>query len=514
MVSGQKGTGFSVPVAVVTPLSAPAEERCARRETREGEGRRRGGVVVKSMPPPSPLLRSSAFVVLLLLVCRPLLVANGRATPPSPGWPPAAQPALQPAPTASGGVASVLPSAVAPPPLGVVVAERHHHLSRELVAAIILSSVASVVIPIAALYAFLLWRRSRRALVDSKDTQSIDTARIAFAPMLNSFGSYKTTKKSAAAMMDYTSLEAATENFSESNVLGFGGFGSVYKANFDGRFAAAVKRLDGGAHDCKKEFENELDLLGKIRHPNIVSLVGFCIHEENRFVVYELMESGSLDSQLHGPSHGSALSWHIRMKIALDTARGLEYLHEHCNPPVIHRDLKSSNILLDSDFSAKISDFGLAVTSGNHSKGNLKLSGTMGYVAPEYLLDGKLTEKSDVYAFGVVLLELLLGRKPVEKMAQSQCRSIVTWCHTWTPMQAMPQLTDRSKLPNIIDPMIKNTMDLKHLYQVAAVAVLCVQPEPSYRPLITDVLHSLVPLVPTELGGTLRIGPESPYLRY
>uniref|UniRef100_A0A804U7N9 Protein kinase domain-containing protein n=2 Tax=Zea mays TaxID=4577 RepID=A0A804U7N9_MAIZE len=130
----------------------------------------------------------------------------------------------------------------------------------------------------------------------------------------------------------------------------------------------------------------------------------------------------------------------------------------------------------------------------------------MGYVAPEYLLDGKLTEKSDVYAFGVVLLELLLGRKPVEKMAQSQCRSIVTW--------AMPQLTDRSKLPNIIDPMIKNTMDLKHLYQVAAVAVLCVQPEPSYRPLITDVLHSLVPLVPTELGGTLRIGPESPYLRY
>ncbi|XP_066325070.1 probable receptor-like protein kinase At1g80640 [Miscanthus floridulus] len=464
---------------------------------------------MKSMPPPLPLLCSSAFVVLLLLLCRPL-VANGRATPPSPGWPSAAQPALQPAPTASGGVASadgaaaVLPAAAGPPPLGVIVVERHHHLRTELIAAIVISSVASVVITVAALYAFLLWRRSRRAL-DSKDTQSIDTARIAFVPMLNSFNSYKATKKSAAAMMDYTSLEAATENFSESNVLGVGGFGSVYKANFDGRLAAAVKRLDGGAgaHDCEKEFENELDLLGKIQHPNIVSLVGFCIHEENCFIVYELMENGSLDSQLYGPSHGSALSWHIRMKIALDTARGLEYLHEHCNPPVIHRDLKSSNILLDSDFSAKISDFGLAVISGNHSKGNLKLSGTMGYVAPEYLLDGKLTEKSDVYAFGVVLLELLLGRKPVEKMAQSQCQSIVTW--------AMPQLTDRSKLPNIIDPMIKNTMDLKHLYQVAAVAVLCVQPEPSYRPLITDVLHSLVPLVPMELGGTLRISPESPY---
>ncbi|KAL3013560.1 hypothetical protein AAZX31_06G061500 [Glycine max] len=189
------------------------------------------------------------------------------------------------------------------------------------------------------------------------------------------------------------------------------------------------------------------------------------------------MQNGSLETQLHGPSHGSALTWHMRMKIALDTARGLEYLHEHCHPA--------------------LSDFGLALTDGSQSKKNIKLSGTLGYVAPEYLLDGKLSDKSDVYAFGVVLLELLLGRKPVEKLAPAQCQSIVTW--------AMPQLTDRSKLPNIVDPVIKNTMDPKHLYQVAAVAVLCVQPEPSYRPLITDVLHSLIPLVPIELGGTQRV---------
>jgi serine/threonine protein kinase len=138
---------------------------------------------------------------------------------------------------------------------------------------------------------------------------------------------------------------------------------------------------------------------------------------------------------------------------------------------------------------------------GAHGKNNIKLSGTLGYVAPEYLLDGKLTDKSDVYAFGVVLLELLLGRRPVEKLSSVQCQSLVTW--------AMPQLTDRSKLPKIVDPVIKDTMDHKHLYQVAAVAVLCVQPEPSYRPLITDVLHSLVPLVPVELGGTLRLIPSS-----
>uniref|UniRef100_A0A453NI25 non-specific serine/threonine protein kinase n=1 Tax=Aegilops tauschii subsp. strangulata TaxID=200361 RepID=A0A453NI25_AEGTS len=181
-----------------------------------------------------------------------------------------------------------------------------------------------------------------------------DTQRIALVPILNRFNSFKaTTKKGLVAMMEYASLEAATGNFSESNVLGVGGFGCVYKANFDGGFVAAVKRLGCEGQEYEKEFENELDLLQRIQHSNIVSLVGFCIHQENRFIVYELMVNGSLETQLHGPSHGSALSWHIRMKIALDTARGLEYLHEHCNPPIIHRDLKSSNILLDSDFNAK-----------------------------------------------------------------------------------------------------------------------------------------------------------------
>ncbi|KAL9439959.1 hypothetical protein AB3S75_018762 [Citrus x aurantiifolia] len=281
-----------------------------------------------------------------------------------------------------------------------------------------------------------------------------------------------------------------------------GKFTSVRMAKLDDNLHVAVKKLDCGTQDAGREFENEVDLLSNIHHPNIVCLLGYSAHDDTRFIVYELMENRSLDIQLHGPSHGSALTWHMRMKIALDTARGLEYLHEHCNPAVIHRDLKSSNILLDSKFNAKLSDFGLAITDGSQNKNNLKLSGTLGYVAPEYLLDGKLTDKSDVYAFGVVLLELLLGRRPVEKLAPAQCQSIVTW--------AMPQLTDRSKLPNIVDPVIKSTMDLKHLYQVAAVAVLCVQPEPSYRPLITDVLHSLIPLVPVELGGTLRVAPSGP----
>ncbi|XP_061341016.1 probable receptor-like protein kinase At1g80640 isoform X2 [Gastrolobium bilobum] len=302
--------------------------------------------------------------------------------------------------------------------------------------------------------------------------------------------------KGSVPIIDYKQIEKTTNNFHESNILGEGGFGCVYKARLDDNLDVAIKKLHCESQNAGREFENELDLLSKIQHPNIISLLGCSITDDTRSIVYELMQNGSLDAQLHGPSHGSALTWHMRMKIALDTARGLEYLHEHCHPAVIHRDMKSSNILLDANFNAKLSDFGLAITDGSQSKKNIKLSGTLGYLAPEYLLDGKLTDKSDVYAFGVVLLELLLGRKPVEKKAPAQCQSIVTW--------AMPQLTDRSKLPNIVDPVIKNTMDLKHLYQVAAVAVLCVQPEPSYRPLITDVLHSLIPLVPIELGGTLR----------
>ncbi|KAL6874107.1 hypothetical protein ACP4OV_014189 [Aristida adscensionis] len=474
------------------------------RGRREGGGGGGGGSSMRRRvaPPPLPVPCSCAAVLLLLLASWSPS-ANGRAVPASSSSATAvARTVRATADGGANGTASVTPAVPAPPPV-VIIVEQRRHFHRELVIASVLTSIAIVAIILSTLYAWILWRRSRR-LSDGKGARSSDTSRgIMVAPILRKFNSLKASRKGLVAMIEYPSLEAATAKFSESNVVGVGGFGRVYKAVFNGGVTAAVKRLDGGEPECESEFENELELLGRIRHPNIVSLLGFCVHEGNHYIVYELMEKGSLEEQLHGPSHGSALSWHIRMKIALDMARGLEYLHEHCSPPVIHRDLKSSNILLDSDFNAKISDFGLAVTRGTLDKGNMKLSGTLGYVAPEYLLDGKLTEKSDVYAFGIVLLELLMGRKPVEKMNQSQCQSIVTW--------AMPQLTDRSKLPNIIDPVIRDTMDPKHLYQVAAVAVLCVQPEPSYRPLITDVLHSLVPLVPVELGGTLRAAePPSP----
>ncbi|KAJ1413141.1 Serine-threonine/tyrosine-protein kinase, catalytic domain [Sesbania bispinosa] len=384
---------------------------------------------------------------------------------------------------------------------GTEVKEEHHQrdLHKKVVIGLVVASSALGTI-ILSLLCFWVYKIKYVSKSNKKNVQSSgqDAEKgLPLAPFLSKISSIKLVgMKGSLPIIDYEQIEKSTNNFEEGNILGEGGFGRVYKARLDDNLDVAVKKLRCESQNATREFENEVDLLSKIQHPNIISLLGCSIDDNTKFIVYELMQNGSLEAQLHGPSRGSALTWHMRMKIALDTARGLEYLHEHCHPAVIHRDMKSSNILLDANFNAKLSDFGLAITNGSQNK-NIKLSGTLGYVAPEYLLDGKLTDKSDVYAFGVVLLELLLGRKPVEKLAPAQCQSIVTW--------AMPHLTDRSKIPHIVDPVIKDTMDLKHLYQVAAVAVLCVQPEPGYRPLITDVLHSLVPLVPVELGGTLRV---------
>ncbi|KAI3891429.1 hypothetical protein MKX03_020711 [Papaver bracteatum] len=377
--------------------------------------------------------------------------------------PPVLPPQNQPAVTSPHVISSTMAAAAVSPGSGVIKTVHDHPLNKKMLIALIIVSIALCAI-VSFLFCLWIYRQKKSHCSDPKKPRrgSTDGVKgLSLGPILGKFGSMKMgNKKGSVAMIEYQLLEAATDKFNESNILGEGGFGCVYRAHFDDdNLIAAVKRLNCERQDAETEFENEVDLLSKIRHSNIISLLGYCIYGETRFIVYELMHNGSLETQLHGPSHGSALTWHLRMKIALDTAsfQILDWL-----------------LLLDSK---------KAISSCQALWVMLLLS--------------KLTEKSDVYAFGVVLLELLMGRRPVEKMAPAQCQSIVTW--------AMPQLTDRTKLPNIVDPVIRDTMDLKHLYQVAAVAVLCVQPEPSYRPLITDVLHSLVPLVPAELGGTLRV---------
>ncbi|XAR67831.1 Non-specific serine/threonine protein kinase [Bertholletia excelsa] len=375
---------------------------------------------------------------------------------------------------------------------------QHHVFNKKILAALVVSSslLGGILL---CLFCFWVCRLKNSNSI-SEGQQRRDPAKgVSLRPILGGFNPQKIAgQEGTVAFIDYQLLVAATHDFQDNNILGGGGFGCMYKAQFNGDSFAVVKWLHGKIQGAHREFQNEVDWLSRIHHQNIVSLLGYCTHGETRLLVYEMMHNYSLEFQLHGPSRGSALTWYLRLRIALDVARGLEFLHECCNPPVIHRGLKSTNILLDSNFIAKISDFGLARASGrSQSKDSIEVSGTSEYIAPEYHLGGNLTDKSDVYAFGIVLLELLTGRKPAEKASPAQCHSIVTW--------TMPQLTDRSKLPGMVDPVIRNTMDLKHLFQVAAVALLCVQPEPSYRPLITDVLHSLIPLVPLELGGSLKV---------
>ncbi|BAT91469.1 hypothetical protein VIGAN_07006700 [Vigna angularis var. angularis] len=380
------------------------------------------------------------------------------------------------------------------PGIHEVRAVHHQNLNKRILIALV--SCSGLVGGVFLIIVYVWFRRHKTSkLSRSKSQETTEAAKGETLSSVNAKLNYSrmADKKSSVAIFDYQLLEAATNSFSTSRIMRKSGSRIIYRANFDEHFQAAVKKADS---DADREFENEVSWLSKMRHQNIIKLMGYCVHGQSRFLVYELVENGSLETQLHGPNRGSSLTWYLRLRIAVDVARALEYLHEHSNPPVVHRDLQSSNVLLDSNFNAKLSDFGFAMVSGMQHK-NMKMSGTLGYVAPEYISHGKLTDKSDVYAFGVVLLELLTGRKPMENMTSNQYQSLVSW--------AMPQLTDRSKLPSILDPVIRDTMDLKHLYQVAAVAVLCVQAEPSYRPLITDVLHSLIPLVPVELGGSLRV---------
>ncbi|KAJ6810460.1 putative serine/threonine-protein kinase PBL7 [Iris pallida] len=305
----------------------------------------------------------------------------------------------------------------------------------------------------------------------------------------------------------YKQLHSATGGFGRGNVVGHGSFGSVYKgALADGR-RIAVKLMDRAGKQGEEEFKMEVDLLTRLRSQYLLSLVGYCSDGCHRMLVYEYMTNGGLQEHLY-PTGGlrggvSKLNWETRMKIALEAAKGLEYLHEHVNPPVIHRDFKSSNILLDKNFHAKVSDFGLAKLGSDKAGGHVstRVLGTQGYVAPEYALTGHLTTKSDVYSYGVVLLELLTGRVPVDMKRPSGEGVLVSW--------ALPRLTDREKVVQIMDPSLEERYTVKEVVQVAAIAAMCVQPEADYRPLMADVVQSLVPLVKHK--STAKVGSSSSF---
>ncbi|XP_073140032.1 receptor-like cytoplasmic kinase 176 isoform X3 [Henckelia pumila] len=301
-----------------------------------------------------------------------------------------------------------------------------------------------------------------------------------------SFSSSLVAYTGTAKVFSIDDIERATDNYNTSRKLGEGGFGLVYGGVLDDGRKVAVKVLKRDDQQGSREFLAEVEMLRRLHHRNLVKLIGICPEDHCRCLVYELVPNGSVESHLHGVDKEIApLDWYSRMKIALGAARGLAYLHEDSSPRVIHRDFKSSNILLEDDYTPKVSDFGLARTAADGGDKHISthVMGTFGYLAPEYAMTGHLLVKSDVYSYGVVLLELLTGRKPVDLTQPPGQENLVTW--------ARPLLTINGGLETIIDPTLKPNVPLDSVSKVAAIASMCVQPEVSHRPFMGEVVQAL-----------------------
>ncbi|KAK6136361.1 hypothetical protein DH2020_029891 [Rehmannia glutinosa] len=285
-----------------------------------------------------------------------------------------------------------------------------------------------------------------------------------------------------AKTFTFRELATATKNFRQECLLGEGGIGRVFK----GHFHQVVRQLDRSKTQGNREFQVEVLMLSLLRHPNLVTLFGYCADGDQRLLVYEYLPSGSLKDHLFDiPEDKRPLDWSARMKIASGIAQGLEYLHEKANPPIIYRDLKSSNVMLDEMNNPKLSEYGLAkiMQSGNKMNISPRVMSAYGYCAPEYERHGELTLKSDVYSFGVVLLELITGRRAFDAARPTEEQILVSW--------AQPFFRDPKKVSDMADPLLGNEFPLKSLNQAVGVASMCLQEEPSVRPLINDVVAAL-----------------------
>ncbi|KAL5559546.1 hypothetical protein UlMin_035757 [Ulmus minor] len=286
------------------------------------------------------------------------------------------------------------------------------------------------------------------------------------------------------ALHVYEDIMRMTENLSEKYIIGYGASSTVYKCVLKNCKPIAIKRLYSHHPQCLKQFETELETMGSIKHRNLVCLQGYSLSPSGNLLFYDFMENGSLWDLLHGPARKKKLDWDTRLKIALGAAQGLSYLHHDCSPRIIHRDVKSSNILLDNDLEPHLTDFGLAKTLCiTKSYTSTYLIGTIGYIDPEYARTSRLTEKSDVYSYGIVLLELLTGRKAVDD--ESNLHHLIL------------SKTASNAVMETVDPEITATCkDLGAVRKLFQLALLCTKRQPLDRPTmheVTRVLGSLIP---------------------
>ncbi|GMN36738.1 hypothetical protein TIFTF001_006249 [Ficus carica] len=302
-------------------------------------------------------------------------------------------------------------------------------------------------------------------------------------------------KKSVTAPINvkaYTvaDLQMATGSFSVENLVGEGSFGRIYRAQFDEGKVLAVNKIDSAlfvGRQSSEDFTEVVLNISHLHHPNVTELVGYCSEHGQSLLVYEFHKNGSLHDYLHIPDeYSKPLIWNTRVKIALGAARALEYLHEVCSPSIVHKNVKSGNILLDAELNPHLSDCGLAnfiPRANEYLSSNVEV----GFNAPEILMSGQYSVKSDVYSFGVIMLELLTGRKPFDSSRPRSEQSLVQW--------ALPQLHDIDALSEMVDPVLEGLYPVKSLSRFADVIALCVQAEPEFRPPMSEVVQSLVLLV-------------------
>lgn len=285
----------------------------------------------------------------------------------------------------------------------------------------------------------------------------------------------------------YEELADATGGFSQANLLGQGGFGFVHKGVLPDGTEVAVKSLKSGSGQGEREFQAEVEIISRVHHRHLVSLVGYCIAEGQRMLVYEFVPNKTLEFHLYGKGCQPVMDWATRLRIAVGSAKGLAYLHEDCHPRIIHRDIKAANILLDLKFEAMVADFGLAkLTSDSFTHVSTRVMGTFGYLAPEYASSGKLTEKSDVFSFGVMLLELITGRRPVDLTNRTMEDSLVDWAR---PL--LSKSLEDGNYEDLVDPRLEDNYIPNEIARMISCAAASIRHSARRRPKMSQIVRAL-----------------------
>eukprot|EP00257_Ricinus_communis_P027705 XP_025015119.1 tyrosine-sulfated glycopeptide receptor 1 isoform X2 [Ricinus communis] len=364
----------------------------------------------------------------------------------------------------------------------------HKSTNTKLVVGLVLGSCFLIGLVIAAV---ALWILSKRRIIPRGDSDNTEMDTLSSNSGLPLEADKDTSlvilfPNNTNELKDLTISELlkATDNFNQANIVGCGGFGLVYKATLANGIMLAIKKLSGEMGLMEREFKAEVEALSTAQHENLVSLQGYCVYEGFRLLIYSYMENGSLDYWLHEKVDGaSQLDWPTRLKIARGASCGLAYMHQICEPHIVHRDIKSSNILLDEKFEAHVADFGLSrLILPYQTHVTTELVGTLGYIPPEYGQAWVATLRGDMYSFGVVMLELLTGKRPVEVFKPKMSRELVGW---------VMQMRKDGKQDQIFDPLLRGKGFDDEMLQVLDVACLCVNQNPFKRPTINEVVDWL-----------------------